>query len=1157
MATVPPGKQPLSRERGYSGISTGNGSIGPSGMNPLRPRASIDKASIRNGSSIRTFQDSSTPPSLPKGFEGMLKTTTETGDIGLFSIKPSRLPQSSNTLPRRSNGGYRDHDPLQRPRPIFQTYGAPIVDDRRRLPSYTRKGSSGIKSLYDSSSVKSVNSSNRGFEDPDYRSYSMTQTASNSAYTLSNQRSYASLRSQQDGAVLVQRPRSPFAYPTRLRRPGFRPSSPALTDGGGVDYSRRAEIDRIPYGAVRNVSSPASLYAQKRVPPPLSLRPEANRSTPSLLSQPSPKRRTPSPNLRQGNGMTGSDWHRRNGPASINTSPARSTLSLASTTNFVPTTLSQSATNTPGKPSPLYYDYTEDFEVENQNRSNLEPPPQFQLQRTIHEDRPLSSALLPLAHSFPSRLNGSNTHHLRASSSASTIIRHPTRKNSAESTHDVPNGVGHVRAASSINAENGESSASSDNVPNDSSSIDMSNLGANAQELNSRVSMAFGLLPSSSFEVKITPGSVEIEANQAETTLVAVNSMIAKTRHQQRSSSLPTTKIEVSSTSSPSTNGSQEITTNDDLAKGIIYKSDNQSFSDHSNTRKRPTTDLQQPAKDADECDDVSKFDPMHASRVTSSGVFNIDTGLDELANLMPTDDPGRSNTFGSGYPSGIRRTPMMSPTLPRDSYFDTPSVHRTSPPLPPIKKLEKDYIHSVVPDEGFKDGLQVYERRLEKGKLPSYRPSELHNLSEQVPSKIMPRPESPMLAPKPISPARELKLKNSVPQLMKSLPKLPDSSIRGLTVPGRSAISDANIACHFSEILSGGKFKPVEEGVVVSSPIKASKTYPSLEKENVKNSLEQAELIPSPSKKQEVESIKESHGPRSSPMKLKLKVRNPVVEKPSSSELGARKNEDTSSWANLQDNTSLLNTQEEQGGELKPVKLKLRLTRATGSEPSGTVRIYNDSGDQSNNDLNIPCPKDLFTPTTGFDNIFRHVSRHLHSRRPSANSDQQLEDGAIELMPSQLSLNVPPRLDLGMPHSEPSGNLPSPSDARSFFSDDSSHRNGNHGLRKRISNFRARVGVPYVARNGSYSCDDIVWRDQSGGVGQSPLAAKSVADLNATRASFVESPNPRRPEHKLHAHRLRAKVSEWFRGARAAISARVKLRSTTNTGNERSRASA
>lgn len=248
MANVPSGKQPVTRERGFSGVSTGNsisGSIGPRGIHSMRPKGSIDKASTRNGSSIRSLRENNAPLSLPKGFESMLKTTTETGDIGLFSIKPSRLPQTSNTLPRRAIGSYRETD-LQRSHAIFQPYGVP-VDDRRQLPSYTRKASSGVKSMYDSASVKSINSSNRGLDDTDYRSYSMTQAASQAAYTLSNQRSYASLRSQQDGATLVQRPRSPFAYPTRLRRPGFRPSSPALTDGGGIDYSRRAEIDRIPY----------------------------------------------------------------------------------------------------------------------------------------------------------------------------------------------------------------------------------------------------------------------------------------------------------------------------------------------------------------------------------------------------------------------------------------------------------------------------------------------------------------------------------------------------------------------------------------------------------------------------------------------------------------------------------------------------------------------------------------------------------------------------------------------------------------------------------------------------------------------------------------------------------------------------------------------
>ncbi|TGO52282.1 hypothetical protein BCON_0144g00190 [Botryotinia convoluta] len=1154
MATVPPGKQPINRERGFSGVSVGsgiNGSLSPSGINPMRQRASSDKSSTRNGASIRSFQDSINQPSLPKGFESMLKTTTETGDIGLFSIKPSRLPQTSNALPRRSNGGYREND-LQRSRPTFSPYGVPVVDDRRRLPSYTRKGSSGVKSLYDSASVNSVNSSNRGFEDPDYRSYSMTQTTSQSPYTLSNQRSYASLRSQQDGSALVQRPRSPFAYPTRLKRPGFRPSSPALTDGGGIDYSRRAEIDRIPYGAVRNVSSPASLYAQKRVPPPLSLRPDANRSTPSLLSQPSPRRRTPSPNLRQGHGMVGPDWQRRNGPPSINTSPARSTLSLSSTTNFAPPSLSQSATNTPGKPSPLYYDYTEDFEVENQNRSNLEPPPQFQLQRTIHEDRPLSSALRPLANSLPSRLNGNNNHHLRASSSASTIIRHPMRKNSAESGIGIPNNGGHVRAALSIGARDCENSALSNSVPDDASSIDISSLGANAQELSSRVSRAFGLHPSPQFEVTITSGYEEVEVKQTELALREVNNMIPKSGLQQRSSSLPTAKIVGVLETSPSIIEPQQTSTKGDAGEGIICTPGKQSLESLPNN-----TELQQPVEDTNECNCSSKFNSARTSKVRSSGFSTIGNGLDELADLIATDDAGRSNTFDNEY-TGLRRTPMMSPTLPRDSYFDPPSVHRTSPPLSLIKKLERSCAQIVATDKSLEDGLQVHEGRIEKGKLPDYRPLEFQSLGDQAPSKIMPRSESPMLAPKPISPARELKLKNSVPQLMKSLPKIPDSSICGLAVPGRSALADADMPCHLSKFSPKKKFGTIEEHAVSSSSIDPPKTYSSIEKEKLKKSTEQAELISSPVQKHKIDPSRENHGPRSSPMKLKLKVRNSVAEKTSSSDLRARKHEETFSWASSQDNNLPPISQEEQSGDLKPAKLKLKLIRATGSGASGTVRVNNASGDQSrsSNDLHVSCPKDLFTPTSGIDNIFRQVSKHLHSRRPSANSDQQSGD-VIEMMPSQLSLNLSSRLNLGVPHADLSGNLPSPTDARSFFSDDSSHRNGGHGLRKRISNFRARVGVPYVARNGSYSCDDIVWRDQVGGVGQSPLAAKSVADLNATRASFIDSPNPRRSEHRLHGHRLRAKVSEWFRGARAAISARVKSRSTTSPGNERSRASA
>lgn len=201
-------------------------------------RRPVSQRDLRNGASIGQAETQS-PAGIPQGLEGMLKNSTETGDIGMFSIRPSRLPPSLNTSRRVTS-----YNEPGMPRESFQPYGVPAaIDDRRRLPSYNRDTTSELISMYEGPSRQS----SRLFEDPEYRSYSMTQASSQ---TLSNHRSYTSLRSQPEGNGLLQRPRSPFAYPTRLRRPGFRPSSPALTDGGGVDYRRRAEIDRTPYVSV-------------------------------------------------------------------------------------------------------------------------------------------------------------------------------------------------------------------------------------------------------------------------------------------------------------------------------------------------------------------------------------------------------------------------------------------------------------------------------------------------------------------------------------------------------------------------------------------------------------------------------------------------------------------------------------------------------------------------------------------------------------------------------------------------------------------------------------------------------------------------------------------------------------------------------------------
>lgn len=203
--------------------------IGPPPIRPLhKPLRSVNENSVLLHS--------------PGALESMLKTTTETGDIGIFTIKsipPSPLgPRGTisnvghpHPRPRRSVDNLCRHNPAMRP------------------PSH-RDATSEVFSVYGSDSIKSGTStlSPNSTEDLGPRSYSMTTCGSRH---LSHHRSTNTLQSQASGGSHLQRPRSPFPYPTRLKRPGVRPASPAITENGRVDYSRMVEINRISHVGIR------------------------------------------------------------------------------------------------------------------------------------------------------------------------------------------------------------------------------------------------------------------------------------------------------------------------------------------------------------------------------------------------------------------------------------------------------------------------------------------------------------------------------------------------------------------------------------------------------------------------------------------------------------------------------------------------------------------------------------------------------------------------------------------------------------------------------------------------------------------------------------------------------------------------------------------
>ncbi|KAI7768968.1 hypothetical protein LZL87_000515 [Fusarium oxysporum] len=266
--------------------------------------------------------------------ESMLKTTTETGDLGIYSIN-SGLPSNTSRPPRTGVG----HKRVRRPaRPYYnEVKDGPIRDDRRSLPSY-RDTTSEIISLYGSPGVPHP-SSRRA---PSFKSS-------------------GTFHSQQSNNGL-QRPRSPLPYPTRLRRPGVRPSSPAVTDNGLIDHRRMVEIDRSSHRM--NYSSHMHRgYRKHRRYPPLSLRPEFSRSMSSL-----PPRSSSAP-------YYGSRANPSRRPSGAGDPPSKSpylqympddqsvrSASLTSIVDMYHGRTPDDATQPLRSPSSIYYDYTEEFD---------------------------------------------------------------------------------------------------------------------------------------------------------------------------------------------------------------------------------------------------------------------------------------------------------------------------------------------------------------------------------------------------------------------------------------------------------------------------------------------------------------------------------------------------------------------------------------------------------------------------------------------------------------------------------------------------------------------------------------------------------------------------------------------------------------------------
>lgn len=287
----------------------------------------------------------------PSSIQSMLRNTTETGDVGQFSIKPMRVTTSSPraspaSSKARASPSNRRH-PAQYYNGQYGHSGYPTQD----LPRKASTTSNGSGSHHQGR--------RRPRRMPSFEGYqSHMMMAPGSYYQGLNSRhpsAHAYSRSRADAPI--NRSQSPFAYPTRLKRPGYRPSSPSLSElnkaminnswGSALDLSTRT-------------TSPSSAYHLNRTPSPFTH--VADHSDPNLQHYP--------PYLRHEATVEQSP------PASsarpFTPKPSSSLKSKASSARLQ---RKRSITDAnwlhpqPSTVSPIFYDYTEEFD-DNNNLAN-------------------------------------------------------------------------------------------------------------------------------------------------------------------------------------------------------------------------------------------------------------------------------------------------------------------------------------------------------------------------------------------------------------------------------------------------------------------------------------------------------------------------------------------------------------------------------------------------------------------------------------------------------------------------------------------------------------------------------------------------------------------------------------------------------------------
>ncbi|KAK4648449.1 uncharacterized protein QC761_110170 [Podospora bellae-mahoneyi] len=647
---------------------------------------------------LRSVNENSSLLVSPGPLESMLKTTTETGDIGLFSIRPARSSGNLHASSPRRRPAYGG-TPLNRRPNGDGTRSYSLRDDRRWLPSY-RDTTSEIISMYGSDSQYSASASSaltRPCDDMGNRSYSMTTCSS---HRPPSQKASGDLQSQQQEGYL-QRPRSPYPYPTRLKRPGVRPASPALTENGAVDYSKMVGIDRVSLRTVHGSYKPTyPQYGNRQVP---RLRQDGTSSSESFSSYAAAEKHSLSAGLPLSPAPWGHRYRGRLGSStsehSLRTSSLTSILNMYQRSTCGPPTRDPSLRVKP--PGTFYYDYSEGFDYTNDS-----PPPLPDLPSDI-VTRSMSVCQLR---------------------DMGNVVKHhcPPSGPTLRSEEDIPSLGTQARNSEELDSQSREDRLSPQDTPRQKPQNEESNADSLGED-------------SSRFDTERSPFSHSRRYEEEEEWSVgtAVVHRRQNTRLTVRSDlQFSTPKaVGVSTTRSYEENMRRLAVSPPKLGPLADYT--HSSSPAHYSQRRAVSSPLRVQTRRNTAYPRGFGHCGL-ASMEESSDVIVGTDAQDEFA--TSEDGMGHSNTYLSSLPAAETGGQFLRPL-----HVDDPA------------------------SRGHKRNLAMH----------TINTNDLRNLTEAEIGSIVDRSRTPMLAPHPISPARQLRLQNSVPQLMKALPRSPGIPVR------------------------------------------------------------------------------------------------------------------------------------------------------------------------------------------------------------------------------------------------------------------------------------------------------------------------------------------------------------------------------------------